>query len=685
MRNIFRLLVVFFCALPSLAQTIDVELKPIAREIAFRQQNKVTFAQQKGLFTLSTDVAKKTTLATQVADASVLELQPQVLQNLVAQKTLNLELTVPTTKGNLELQLYEADIYNEGFAITTSDGQTFTKPTGQHYRGIIKGDNQSLAAISIYENEVMGMVADKNGTYVLGRTGNSGNSYVFYNDKNLKNIAPPECFTDDSYIVDPSFDTDKPSPNARVAATKCLRIYWEADYPIYTDKGSSTTNVINYLTGLFNQSKIIYDNDGITVSLAQIFVWTSPSPYGSGSSSDRLNKFRTYRTSFTGDIAHLLSYGGGGGIAYVNAVCSSGYRYGYSGINSDYSNVPTYSWSVMVVTHEQGHIMGSPHTHSCSWNGNNTAIDNCVATQGGCPSLEGPAPSGGGTIMSYCHLTSTGINVTKGFGPQPRQLIINTLNSASCLSSSCGSTPPTTIANNAIYKIIVSHSNQLIDVNGGGLANGDAVLQWPNNNGTNQQWRAVSLPGGFWRFVNINSGKSLQVRGYSNANLALIEQWDWEGSYYQQWSLSSAGGGYFYLINRGSGLALDVANNSLTPGDQLIQYTLTNGLNQQWRFELVSAATPEELAASPESISSEGKLSISPNPATAELKVIFYSAQAKEVLIEMYNVGGKKVYAVEKAAKQGKNEIGVAVPDNAKPGMYIIRVENRRAKVVIQK
>jgi hypothetical protein len=94
---------------------------------------------------------------------------------------------------------------------------------------------------------------------------------------------------------------------------------------------------------------------------------------------------------------------------------------GFSSIGSTYSTVPTYSWSVEVVTHEFGHLLGSQHTHACVWNGNNTAIDGCYTTEGGCanPGI----PSGGGTIMSYCHLTNTGINFTKGFGTQPGNII----------------------------------------------------------------------------------------------------------------------------------------------------------------------------------------------------------------------------------------------------------------------
>jgi len=187
-----------------------------------------------------------------------------------------------------------------------------------------------------------------------------------------------------------------------------------------------------------------YTNDNIPVELSEVYVWDVVSPYTGTTSSNYLSQFQTYRTSFNGDLGHLLGYGGGGGIAAgFSGICASNINSSkcYSGINSSYSNFPTYSWSVMVVTHEQGHLMGSRHTHACVWNGNNTAIDGCgpaagYGYEGSCSGA--PIPSGGGTIMSYCHLNSVGINLSLGFGSQPQAVIINKYNSGACLTACIG-------------------------------------------------------------------------------------------------------------------------------------------------------------------------------------------------------------------------------------------------------
>src|SRR5207248_11322115 len=126
-----------------------------------------------------------------------------------------------------------------------------------------------------------------------------------------------------------------------------------------------------------------------------------------------------------------------GGISSINGICrATNYsKQNYCGVNSSYSTIPTYSWTVECIAHEGGHLLGSPHTHYCFWNGNNTKIDACGDaagySEGTCLPYPNPLlPSDGGTIMSYCHLTSAGINLSLGFGPQPLNLILNNINNA---------------------------------------------------------------------------------------------------------------------------------------------------------------------------------------------------------------------------------------------------------------
>ncbi|MFN8331580.1 MAG: hypothetical protein U0T81_10250 [Saprospiraceae bacterium] len=55
------------------------------------------------------------------------------------------------------------------------------------------------------------------------------------------------------------------------------------------------------------------------------------------------------------------------------------WAYAYSNIYSSYQDVPTYSWTIEVMTYEMGHNIGSNHTHWCGWTGG--AIDNCYTPE----------------------------------------------------------------------------------------------------------------------------------------------------------------------------------------------------------------------------------------------------------------------------------------------------------------
>jgi hypothetical protein len=444
MKKILVLSVILFCSIIH----SYASLKPIATKIESQIKNGAIFTKYE-LFK-STESSKNYShhLKDVVSECEVFVIDFPKLKSLFENAPENVDLVIPTSNGlNKNIKLFKTDIYAPGFNLFTSSSpnESFPYKGGVHYWGITEGDLNSIAAISIFENEVMGLITSPNeGNIVLGKLENAPlGYYILYNDSKLSINNPIECNTqDDENFAYSNNELDEPDR----AIGDCIRLFWEVNYDIYTGKGS-VANAANYVTGLFNQSAIIYANDGIIVELSEVFVWNTASPYVATTTSGLLGQFQNYRNSINGDLGHLLGYNGGGGIAAgFNGICASNLNSSqcYSGINSSYNNVPTYSWSVMVVTHEQGHLMGSRHTHACVWNGNNTAIDNCGPTagygyEGGCSGA--PTPTGGGTIMSYCHLVGgVGINLANGFGLQPKNVIINKINLATCLTVCLGNT-----------------------------------------------------------------------------------------------------------------------------------------------------------------------------------------------------------------------------------------------------
>jgi len=447
----------------------------------------------------------------ELTQAVVVRLDRSATAMLLGSRKDHISLALPTEVGTMTLDLERVDITTDDFQVTqASTGQAADVAVGLHYRGMIRGAAGSMAAISIFPDEVMGLMSDAEGQRVLGRLANdTEGDHVLYRDQDMRGTSGAICSTAD---VDMSDDQGAHGSEITDRTVKCVRYYWEVNYDIFQGKGS-VANAANYVTGLFNQSAILYANDGISVVLSEVYVWDVASPYTSSSTGTQLDTFGATRTSFNGDLAHLLGYTGGGGVAYVNTICSSQsrYRMAYSDINSTFSNVPTYSWSVEVVTHEQGHNLGSSHTHACAWNGNNTAIDGCGPaagyTEGTC--AQGPIPTStvGGTIMSYCHLTSSGIKFNNGFGPQPAALIVGRINAASCLvncaTTTCGA--PT----NLVAGSLTTTSASLAWTGASGAAS--YTLQWKASSGST--WTSVSgLTGTSYVLNGLSAGTSYQFQ-----------------------------------------------------------------------------------------------------------------------------------------------------------------------------
>ena len=214
----------------------------------------------------------------------------------------------------------------------------------------------------------------------------------------------------------------------------CVDVKIEVGYDIYVDKGQNT---LAWTTDVLDQVALIYEAEGITINWS-IHIWESQDPYQGSNTQELLFSFRENHLPYTEDVAQLLKYTSSGGIAWVDVQCNDNFGFAYSALNSTYNQYPNYSWTVMVIAHELGHNLGSPHTHACAWNGNNTAIDGCAGfTEGNCGNPG--SPSGGGTVMSYCHFT-TGIDFNQGFHPQTVNLIKNRIAQASC--ADCDDNPP---------------------------------------------------------------------------------------------------------------------------------------------------------------------------------------------------------------------------------------------------
>ncbi|RED49287.1 M12 family metallo-peptidase [Seonamhaeicola aphaedonensis] len=391
-----------------------------------------------------------------------------VVAEIVSEKSERMVMNLPYVKGSsLELQLVKSKVLTDEFKVYkgTDRNKPIEYKKGAHYWGIVKGDTQSMVAISFYGDEIVGNLKVFGKSYDLGKIRNNlDKHHILYENKDIREQFDLECSTPDESEHMHKSSIEKVESSSSLSSGNCVKMYLETDYSMYEHYGSVEA-VTNYVTGAFNQVILLYANESINMSINELVVWDVVDPYPGTDTSSILTQFRDELSgNYNGDLAHLIikSSEVSGGRAYLNVLCNKTYGVGVSGIGTSYNDIPNYSWTVMVLAHEIGHNLGSSHTHSCKWNGDNTVIDDCgnvyYMTNGRddngdnivdnlddaqafspCfDNVNNIIPSEGGTVMSYCHLNSVGIDLSLGFGQQPGDLIRNRVANATCLSACVG-------------------------------------------------------------------------------------------------------------------------------------------------------------------------------------------------------------------------------------------------------
>lgn len=432
-----------------------------------------------------------------VRNAAFAVIDTGALQDIVEAAPETFAIAVPYHDQNIQVQLYKVDIFAPGFHVDSDQQQNIATENGLHYRGIVTGDNNSLASFNFFKGEMNGVISSPGfGNLVVAKQlHEDGESYIIYSDANLEITNTFACHTEEPAQTEQL----QRSPHD-VASTRCVTMYFEIDHDLYLQNNSSLQQTATWMTSVYNNVQTLFNNDGITTSLKSMFIWTTPDPYNGDSSGDYLGQFGSLRPVFDGDLGQLVGIdpGGLGGVAItVGGTCSDN-NFSYSDVNFQYANVPLFSWTIQVITHELGHLMGSPHTHGCYWGpNNNTAIDGCGSSQGyvegNC--AQGPIPSSfvRGTIMSYCHLVpGNGVNFANGFGPQPAQRIRNHVENSYCLSTDCINT-----CINTVNDFTVNATTSSV------------IITWTTTNNSTGPWQfaMATLDGNFtnWQTTTSNS------------------------------------------------------------------------------------------------------------------------------------------------------------------------------------
>jgi hypothetical protein len=430
-----------------------------------------------------------------------LNLNTAELNVLVTQNVKVMDLSIPlNAKQTLTLELFQSEVLGPDFKVLNAQ-------KGKHYFGRIKGNPASLAAFSFFNNEVRGMISDKkNGNLQLKNNG--ANQLVLFQEDKLLNQTPFTCHTEAK---------NKPLPPQNTTlgvGCKAVDVYVEADHEYYLENDTSFVNTANVSIAIFNQVAALYVAENLEIRLPLLKIWDTPDPYNN---SSLLSSFRTtLGAGFpAGNLAHLFKGGpSGGGQAYVGVLDFKSFAFGYSSMTfGGYFNGGFTTSPVGEIAHELGHNFGSEHTHWCGWAGG--PIDGCYGVEDG-PCTSGPTPPlGGGTIMSYCHLSSAvGINLINGFGPQPGNLLRANVLSATTLP--LAPYPPNTIGDTLCGPGIATLSASNCT---GGTISWYAVLTGGTPLGTGISYNTPSISATTNYYASCKIGTCESTRTLTKANI----------------------------------------------------------------------------------------------------------------------------------------------------------------------
>ncbi len=331
--------------------------------------------------------------------------------------------SVPVAPGlALDLDLTEYSILTPNATLITTgdDGPHPMRPlTARLFKGKVSGHDDSYVYIGFSETDLVGLVTMGGRTYQLqsdhaAQKQANRLAAVSYATSDVHASMMRCGVTDENEGLLGGHRISKESYQALLAGTIPITVNfmvpgaYEGDYEfrqLFKDEADPDVAAADYMMQIVGEASAIYERDmncQLRIGYMNIYTSAAASPYKESSSMQlalyqERDFWRANRSNVQRSYAHVMSgknWTNPIGIAFLSVLCQPDQAFAYSlttrlGTEQD----------VVVVSHENGHIFGSVHTHSCSWN---PAIDSCAAAENGSCYGSGAVHESRGTIMSYC-------------------------------------------------------------------------------------------------------------------------------------------------------------------------------------------------------------------------------------------------------------------------------------------
>ncbi|HLO41771.1 MAG TPA: M12 family metallo-peptidase [Phycisphaerales bacterium] len=335
---------------------------------------------------------------------------------------LSADLAVDVALTRIEVFTDDAKIVE----VSDAGERELPRPDVANFSGKVLGHDDSHVFLSVCDNWVYGYATVDDVMYIIstGPATDPQPPVVYRPDQvsaeDLAIVIPPCSVGPEHVIKEASARPLGDGFGTRAGPCRVAKVAWDSDYELaqkFGADGPLTTAYITLVNAAMTDIYLRDVNTRIVTPYVRVFT-TSNDPWTAADSGGRLNEFRSHWiTKMLGvsrNLAHHLSGAGlGGGVAWVGTVCNTQYGYAVSGnLNGSFpyplQDNRGINWDPYVVSHEMGHNFGTGHTHDSY----TPPIDNCG--NGNCSGAFAI-----GTIMSYCHLCTGGVqNIKLRFHPR---------------------------------------------------------------------------------------------------------------------------------------------------------------------------------------------------------------------------------------------------------------------------